>query len=108
MSCIVNTSLTRQAVLTTMGREVRPMWKQVRTLLDFDTFRRGCECYYALLVAMGLALQVPAEDGMFASGQSEASSSPAAATDAYAMKALRNIPHIVASAPTTHNLYYWN
>ncbi len=83
------------------------MWKQLKALRIFAAFRKGCEIYHEMLVAMGLAPEaihsLPTDQPVF-----EPPLSSIHIPDIYIMKAARNLPRFVVPVPSTENLRLWN
>ncbi len=75
--------------------------------MSFDAFRKGCEIYHEMLVAMGLA---PAANGTLQVDQPvpEPPISSVHIPDIYVMKAARNLPRFVVPVSPTENLRLWN
>ncbi len=86
------------------------MWKQLKALITFDAFCKGCETYYEMSVALGLAPAASTANGMRLIDHlpSEPSIFPIQMTPIYIMKGSRNIPRLVASIPSSHNIDHLN
>ena len=83
------------------------MWKRIRALVNLNAFFRGCERYYEMLVAIGLARPIPAGERQ-PTAASEADSSCDTVTDVYTMKEMYKMSHLIASIPVPNRLHYWN
>jgi hypothetical protein len=89
------------------------MWNQLSKLINFDTFCRGCKCYYEILSAMGLAPTSPVENGHLLRDQPGSQYADQAIfsismTDIYQLKAARYIAAKAAPVISTHNITHWN